>query len=309
VIDPEVLFRFERRVRDAIGRGALELTIDFEQDTRSARLAVRDASAEDVAGIQLDSPEELTAVLARLVVLGYETCGLRKVPAPPPPPRHAARAPTDVLAAGVDGYGRGWVAVSVDPSGDVEVSVHSTIVEVLALRAAVIAIDIPIDPTGRGARSADSAARAFVGPRSSSVFPTPPRAALQARTFADANEIARTITGKGISQQAFALAKKILEVHELADVDERLIEMHPEVSFCALAGAPLALPKRAADGLAHRRELLLAAGIALPAAFAGVPEADLLDAAVGAWTAARYARGEARPFPAGHVGRLGAIWA
>jgi hypothetical protein len=39
-----------------------------------------------------------------------------------------------------------------------------------------------------------------------------------------------------------------------------------------------------------------------------VPEADLLDAAVGAWTAARYASGKASPFPPSHPDRLGAIW-
>ena len=142
-----------------------------------------------------------------------------------------------MLVAGVDGYRKGWVAVSLDPSGDVEVSTHVTFAEVLSLRAQVIAVDIPIDPPGLGARAADAAARAFVGgSRASSVFPTPPRAALEARTFAEANEITRTVTGKGISQQAFALGKKILEVHALAEVDDRVIEMHPEVSFCELSG-------------------------------------------------------------------------
>ncbi len=100
----------------------------------------------------------------------------------------------------------------------------------------MIAVDIPIDPAGLGARPTDAAARAFVGgSRASSVFATPPRAALAARTFGEANEIARTITGKGISQQAFALGKKILGVQEFAEIDERVIEMHPAVSFCELA--------------------------------------------------------------------------
>jgi hypothetical protein len=38
------------------------------------------------------------------------------------------------------------------------------------------------------------------------------------------------------------------------------------------------------------------------------PTEDVLDAAVAAWSALRYARGEARPLPAGHSARIGAIW-
>jgi predicted RNase H-like nuclease len=172
----------------------------------------------------------------------------------------------------------------------------------------VIAVDIPIDPPGLGARPADAGARAFIGGRASSVFPTPPRAALEARTFAEANEIARTITGKGISQQSFALGRKILEVHALAEADERVIEMHPEVSFCELVGGAVGDSKHTARGLERRRELLAEAGIVLPGAVEGVPESDLLDAAVGAWTAGRYAAGRAQPFPPEHTDRLGAIW-
>jgi len=231
--------------------------------------------------------------------------GFTDAPSPPPLPHTEA----SVLVAGIDGFRKGWVAVALDPSGDVQVSTHASFSEVLSSQARVIAVDIPIDPPGLGVRQADAGARAFVGgSRASSVFPTPPREALEARTFAEANEIARTITGKGISQQAFALARKILEVHALAEVDERVIEMHPEVSFRELAGEPVLESKHTAGGLARRRELLSAAGIVLPGAVPGVPEADLLDAAAGAWTAARYAEGRASAFPPDHRERLGAIW-
>lgn len=297
-----------------LGTGQLDLSLDFRRrpdGTKVGRLVVRDADGRALADLPQESPEAMTATLARLVVLGFET--------PPgegtldtsqrPPSARTQRVATDVLVAGVDGYRKGWIAVALDPSGDVQVSTHPTFAEVLASRAQLIAVDIPIDPTGRGSRPADAAARAFVRGRASSVFSTPPRAALEAGSFAEANEIARSITGKGISQQAFALARKILEVHQLAEVDERLIEMHPEVSFCALAGGPLAHSKHAFEGLALRRELLSGAGIDVPAAYPGVPEVDLLDAAVGAWTAARYASGNAQAFPPEHTERLGAIWA
>ena len=179
----------------------------------------------------------------------------------------------------------------------------------LSSQARVIAVDIPIDPPGLGVRATDAGARAFVGgSRASSVFPTPPRAALEARTFAEANEIARTITGKGISQQAFALGRKILEVHTLAEVDERVIEMHPEVSFRELAGEPVLESKHTAAGLARRRELLEAAGVVLPGAVPGVPEADLLDAAAAPGRPPATPRGRREALPAEHAGRLGAIW-
>lgn len=301
-------------VADRHREGRLEVTLEFRRradGTKEGRIVVRDSSGRTLAELEPESPEAMTAELARLVVLGFrETRAETLAPdTTPSPPARARRVATDVLVAGVDGYRRGWVAVALDPSGDVEVSTHPTFVDVLATRAHVVAVDIPIDPTGRGARPADAAARAFVRGRASSVFSTPPRAALEAQTFVEANEIARATTGKGISQQAFALARKILEVQQLAEADERLVEMHPEVSFCELAGGPLVHSKHTAEGLALRRELLRVAGIAVPGAYPGVPEVDLLDAAVGAWTAARYALGEAQSFPPEHRERLGAIWA
>jgi len=297
----------EEPIRRALHEAQLELTLEFQRaadGTKTGTITIRGLAGETIAAVAVESPEAMNVALARLVLLGFRDAGAA------PPASSRPRFETSVLVAGVDGYRKGWVAVSLDPSGDVQVSTHPTFTEVLSLRAKVIAVDIPIDPPGLGARATDAGARAFVGPdRASSVFPTPPRASLEARTFAEANEIARTISGKGISQQAFALGRKILEVHALAEVDERVIEMHPEVSFRALAGGPLADSKHTPEGLERRRALLASAGIVLPGAVGGVPEADLLDAAAGAWTAARYSRGDAQAFPPEHRDRLGAIWA
>lgn len=301
-------------LRGALHDARLDLSIEFHHGPdgeKTGSIELRDRDGTTVARVPLESPEALNVALARLVLVGFESAaaGTRLEPATPPQRRARRRVEATVLVAGVDGYRKGWVAVSLDPSGDVEVSTHAAFAEVLSLRARVIAIDIPIDPPGLGSRAADAGARAFVGSgRASSVFQTPPRAALEARTFAEASEIARTITGKGISQQAFALGRKILEVHALADVDERVIEMHPEVSFCELAGTHVLESKHTPEGLERRRALLADAGIKLPGAVPGVPEADLLDAAVGAWTAARYASGKAAAFPPAHPERLGAIW-
>jgi hypothetical protein len=68
------------------------------------------------------------------------------------------------------------------------------------------------------------------------------------------------------------------------------------------------LSKHGSDGLMERRALLEGAGIELPDVVPRIAEPDLLDATVVAWTAARYARGEALPLPEGHTERIGAIW-
>ena len=69
--------------------------------------------------------------------------------------------------------------------------------------------------------------------------------------------------------------------------------MHPELSFAAIAGAPLAASKHTEAGLVIRRELLARAGITLPPKIAGAAVNDLLDAAAVAWSARRIAAAEA----------------
>ena len=172
--------------------------------------------------------------------------------------------------------------------------------------AAAVGVDIPIGLPREGVRRADVAARAFVGPRRSSVFPAPPRAALTAATYAEARAILPSL-----SAQSFALARKILEVD--ACLDDRVFEVHPEVSFAALAGRQLVHPKRSWNGQMERRRLLAGAGIELPDDLAGGMAAadDVLDAAIVAWSAARKVRGDAATLPADppvHDGRPVAIW-
>jgi predicted RNase H-like nuclease len=165
--------------------------------------------------------------------------------------------------------------------------------------AEVIAIDMPIGLPDT-VRDCDLAARAFVGPRRSSVFMTPPADVLYADSYAEANRISREKYGNGISRQAYGLAANVRVVNDLAEQDPRLIEVHPEVSFRALLGKELAFSKSTWNGQAIRRRALADAGIRLPELLeeaGSVPPADVLDAAVAAWTARRYASGEARSLP------------
>jgi predicted RNase H-like nuclease len=204
---------------------------------------------------------------------------------------------------GVDGCKAGWVGIvlhqGVFSRALLAANFHDLLIAVPT--AKVVAVDIPIGlPTTT--RRADVEARRVVGARSSSVFPTPPRAAVDAATPEEANQRSRALTGRGISRQSFALGKKILEVESCrAEAGATLYEIHPEVSFWALAGTPLRARKQSWTGHAERRALLEAAGIVIPTDLgrAGLVAAadDVLDAAVAAWSAQRIASGHSRSLP------------
>jgi predicted RNase H-like nuclease len=215
--------------------------------------------------------------------------------------------PRAVRVAGVDMAGGGWAVVVLERDTVVEAFRAEKFADALLVDAQVVAVDIPIGIPESGSRPADVAARRFVGSRASSVFPTPIRPALEAPTYAEARAVAVELTGKSVSAQSYALRHRILEVDDHAHRDERVIEVHPEVSFSELARRPL-LPKKRTDGQAERRALLEEAGIEVPESVPRIAEPDLLDATVAAWSARRFARGEALPLPEGDEGRIGAIW-
>jgi predicted RNase H-like nuclease len=209
--------------------------------------------------------------------------------------------------AGVDLARGGLAVVVLDEARVVGAFRCETFAEALLVEAEIVAVDIPIGIPEAGTRPADVAARRFVGPRASSVFTTAVRPVLKAPTYAEARTVATELTGKSISAQTYALRRRILEVDEYARDDERVIEVHPEVSFRELAHRPL-LSKKRADGLAERRALLEQAGIEVPESVPRIAEPDLLDATVAAWSGRRYALGEAVPLPGEHRARIGAIW-
>ena len=235
-------------------------------------------------------------------------------------PAGGASTPT---VLGVDGCRSGWVGVVLAPDGPAVGVVGATIAALVeaacaaAGRLVAIGVDMPIDPPEAGRRAADVAARAHLGRKASSIFPTPARPVLAAASYTDACAVARALDGRAISRQAWALRTKILEVGAwLPAAPCPVYEVHPEVSFSLLAGAPILAGKRTAAGLGARRRALSDAGIAVPAHPAdarGVAPDDVVDAAVVAWSARRVATGRARSFPdppellAG--GRLDAIWA
>jgi predicted RNase H-like nuclease len=204
---------------------------------------------------------------------------------------------------GADVWKKGWIAVVTVEGWIASIDAYEAMADLAKAEpdAEVIAVDIPIGLPVAPPRAADSAARHFIGARSSSVFPTPPRDVLEAETYQDALRLSRKRYGIGLTAQSYALRRRILETDNVARSDPRLIEIHPEVTFRALAGRPLAFSKKSWNGHAERRRLLSSVGLSLPDrlpdAVGTVPSDDVLDATAGAWTAARYAAGEARTLP------------
>jgi predicted RNase H-like nuclease len=217
----------------------------------------------------------------------------------------------EVTVTGVDGCAAGWIAVTLGPGtggpgtggpvtgGPVTVeniTVAATLDD-LPL-ASVTGIDMPLGLLAAGWRDADRLARRALGRRGAAVFAIPPRPVWECASYAEAGRACRDLTGQGFSVQAWGLRRKIAEADEFrrrapGPAPVRLHEVHPELAFAALAGAPLADSKHTPAGLARRRALLAAAGITLPPRAAGAAEDDLLDAAAVAWSARRIASGQA----------------
>jgi predicted RNase H-like nuclease len=220
---------------------------------------------------------------------------------------------------GVDACKKGWVGISSDLRGYFGRDIHDVVAAAVEDGAlSVIAIDIPIGLPTTGPRQADALARALLGRRASSVFSTPVRAALAAASHAEATAISVHATGKGLSQQAYALGRKILEVDQWAtSAAQPVIEVHPEVCFATLAGHPLQHPKSTWSGSEERRRVLASAGLVVPSEIGMAGEMagtdDVLDAAAASWTALRYATGQAVCYPATPErfgdGHEAAIWA
>jgi predicted RNase H-like nuclease len=220
-----------------------------------------------------------------------------------------------VTVVGVDGCKTGWVAVVLREDAPPAAHLLSHIDELTALApdARAIGVDMPIGLPERGRRAADVEARARLGARRQSVFFTPPRAVLDAPNHAAANEAAMRLTGSGISQQCYALAGKIFELDRwVPSAPCDVWEVHPELCFAEMMGAPATASKKTWTGLVTRRAALAAAGIDPDGIAIAAPPDDVLDAAAVAWTARRILAGTARPCPdppeLGVDGRAVAIW-
>jgi predicted RNase H-like nuclease len=222
------------------------------------------------------------------------------------------------LVVGVDGWRGGWVAVELVEGAVAAVAASKRFRDALARfpHATVVGVDIPIGLPERPPRAADVEAQALLGPRRSSVFHAPPRCVATARSYAEANQRSRAeCGGRGLSRQAFALLPRILEVEQCLGAGRAIYEVHPELAFFALTGAPMADSKKTWAGQHRRRRALEDAGLVVPDELGSaglVPPDDILDATAVAWSARRIAAGNARRVPSPTSSQSGdggaAIW-
>ena len=177
--------------------------------------------------------------------------------------------------------------------------------------------------------------------RQSSVFSIPSREAVYCQTGPFANQAATNAAHRqcsavaretsdpprGVAIQSFMIFPKIRELDTTLRADaalaKRVFETHPEAAFWRLNGdREVTIPKKVRgrpnpEGMALRRDLLVAGGMPREVLTAQAPkgagEDDLLDALACAAIARRLHAGIAQPFPnPPPVDRYGlpmAIWA
>ncbi len=211
---------------------------------------------------------------------------------------------------GVDGCPAGWLLLR-QAGSTIHSQVHESAADLFEAAAdcRILMIDIPIGLAEDGPRECDVEARRLLGRRGSSVFPTPVRAALEGRSYAEACALSRARCGKGLSKQTYAILDRIRDVDASLRGSEalraRVREVHPELCFCVWNGSePMQHAKRTAEGARDRKALI--AQVFGSEAFGRVrakqrpgmvADDDILDAFAALWTAGRATRGEAHIVP------------
>jgi predicted RNase H-like nuclease len=189
----------------------------------------------------------------------------------------------------------------------VEWAVAGSAAEVVRLTAdcTAVAVDVPIGlADGPGGRACDALARERLGPARSSVFAAPHRRTLHARSHAEAVARSRAAGFPAMSLQAWHLVRGIRDWDAVltgrSELNDRIVECHPEVAFRAMAPEVTFARKVTGLGVAQRLDALAAwvdAAGALRRLPDGPPVADALDALACAWTASRWATGTAVTLP------------
>jgi predicted RNase H-like nuclease len=162
-----------------------------------------------------------------------------------------------MIALGLDGYSRGWMAVQIDGARR-ELRVLGCISELLTMSFDRAGIDMPIGLPERGLRDCDLEARMMLRPHASRVFTGARRGLWDHASHAAANQALKRRGEAGVSIQLWNLGPKIREIDESITprLQLRIREAHPELVFLRLNfGRPLP-SKKTEEGIAERMKLL-----------------------------------------------------
>lgn len=206
-----------------------------------------------------------------------------------------------------------WVAVELREGSLASIARFQTLEELLdeAREVDVIAFDVPIghdDREGRrrgGRRAADVAARERLGEAGDRVFWTPPLQVFEAETYEQALKASKQEGWPAPEEPMFAGRERLKAVNRAAREDERIVEIHPEVSYLAMTqahgdGGPLQTYGRGPRATHERLQLLAEVGLRPTRSLGGVGRMsprDVLEASAAAWSAHRVARDENGSLP------------
>jgi predicted RNase H-like nuclease len=217
------------------------------------------------------------------------------------------------ILAGVDGCPFGWLCITKDlNNGIIKSQILSFATELFDQnpQPQIFAIDMPIGLPDAGLRQCDMLARKMLGPkRGTSVFPAPIRPALKSKTRVEANEINRSVDGRGVNVFSWSLYPKIKDVDHVlvnkVELSKKVFEIHPELSFMALNNSnPILEPKHRSEGESIRRVLVnnyfgqnIFDLIRQQFPANRVSNDDINDAFAALWTAERLFNGKAKVIP------------
>lgn len=166
--------------------------------------------------------------------------------------------------AAVDGCKGGWCVIAqVDGNVITKVVEHLEVFLSNYPQIEMVFIDIPIGLASQDyERSIDAVLRSKLPGKTSSVFTPPCREALETNVYKEANLINKSVTGKGLSIQAFYIGQKIKEIDQLIRSNQFkavFIESHPEFCFKQLNHNEVILAKKTSiQGVAKRLNILKA---------------------------------------------------
>ena len=215
---------------------------------------------------------------------------------------------SEVAVIGVDGCPAGWIAI-IWQGNKIQAKLFEigNFAAILREEAAMIAVDMPIGFPDTYGRNADIEARKVLRPFGSRVFPIPCRAAVHANNYTEAIHLNKLYSNNvSIPPVTNAIRPRMQEVDRVMsrEVEKRVREIHPEVSFSVMnGGKPLHHKKKTLDGEKQRLDLLHASGFPeiawqqMTYHKREVKRDDIIDACAAAWSARRILQGRDQHFP------------